>query len=423
MSTGSAVAFNFIETAGLVGALLIIITSILSPNIRRYQPGIWFYVACCVFSIDVAFGYGSRTVRAEPTFSLCLVQALLFQSDLVPSNKIYQEQSKPTGRAPEVGSDMPVGPLQAKRFFCSSNHCRRQVVAPASYFFTMSTGSAVAFNFIETAGLVGALLIIITSILSPNIRRLSTWYMVLCSGAAYSLSMLLLAMARAQFGPEPTFSLCLVQGALIYSSPIWLMGSICTFAIQFHLTVLFHTGKQYRLSHDSRWLPISTVILFVGVTVAMLVIGSTNPNIVQRSPEQFYCHFSNSTGVYAVSGFSVAFAIAAITFEYKSGMLLYRHRKEMNDLYRQSNGTVSFGALARLAIFSLLPIISVGTFIVYVLPDASVKNFDVVILYNAVVYNVDVLLLGINMSIIRAWMFRKNDLTKTSQMKVESSEV
>lgn len=86
--------------------------------------------------------------------------------------------------------------------------------------FTM-TSSTVAFNVIETAGLAGALLIITTSALSPAIQRFPTWYMVLCSGAVYSLSMLLLAMARAQFGPEPGFSLCLVQSALIYASPIW----------------------------------------------------------------------------------------------------------------------------------------------------------------------------------------------------------
>jgi len=206
------------------------------------------------------------------------------------------------------------------------------------------------------------------------------------------------------------------------------MGSIFAFAVQFHLTVLFHTGVQFKkFGHKSRWLPVSTV-MFIGVTIAMLVIGSTNPKLVQRSPEQFYCHFSNNAGVYTVSAFSLGFGIAAVTFEYKSGIILYRHRKVMSDLYRESNGTVSFGALLRLILFSLLPIFSVGTCVLYMLP--SVDNFDNLILYNAVVYNVDVLLLGLNMSIIRVWMFWKSD-TKPGQpvqidvaeTKVESSEV
>lgn len=82
------------------------------------------------------------------------------------------------------------------------------------------------------------------------------------------------------------------------------------------------------------------------------------------------------SSVYTVSAFSLSFGIAAVIFECthfalfrpslltlqsdKSGMILYRHRKVMSDLYRQSNGTVSFGALARLVLFSLLPIFSVG---------------------------------------------------------------
>lgn len=78
----------------------------------------------------------------------------------------------------------------------------------------------VAFNAIETVGLVGALIVIFTAILSPSIQRLPTWYLVLCSGAVYSFSMLILPMAQRQSGPEPGFALCLFQGALIYASPI-----------------------------------------------------------------------------------------------------------------------------------------------------------------------------------------------------------
>ncbi|KAF5371880.1 hypothetical protein D9757_010576 [Collybiopsis confluens] len=81
-------------------------------------------------------------------------------------------------------------------------------------------GTVIAYNVIETTGLVGALAIIITAILSHSIQRLSTWYLVLISGAVYSFSKLLLAMAHAQFGPSPNSTLCLIQSSLIYSGPI-----------------------------------------------------------------------------------------------------------------------------------------------------------------------------------------------------------
>ncbi|KAE9383004.1 hypothetical protein BT96DRAFT_1009752 [Gymnopus androsaceus JB14] len=228
--------------------------------------------------------------------------------------------------------------------------------------------------------------------------------------------MLLLAIARRQTGPEPAFALCLIQGALIYASPIWLMASACAFALQFHLTVLYYV-KQYTgiISHRNKWLPLSTIILFIQVTIVLLAIGLLNPQIVQR--EQFYCHFTNDVGVYAVSLFSVAFATIAVTFEYKSGKLLYQHWKNKAEYYHKSNGTVSFGVMIRLAGFSLLSILSVATCALYILP--SLKNFDNLIVYNALLSNIDVLLLGLNMSIIRAWMFWNNGKFGSPQVHVE----
>ncbi|KAE9386112.1 hypothetical protein BT96DRAFT_549952 [Gymnopus androsaceus JB14] len=211
--------------------------------------------------------------------------------------------------------------------------------------------------------------------------------------------MLLLAMARRQSGPEPDFALCLIQGALIYASPIWLMASTCAFALQFHLTVLYYV-KQYtgKISHKSKWLLLSTVILFIVVTIVLLVIGILNPQIVQR--DQFYCHFTKYIGVYT------------------SGKLLYRHWKNKDEYYHKSNGIVSFGVMVRLAGFSLLSILSVATCAVYLLRDQSLKNYDNFVLYSALLSNI-VVVLALNMSIIRAWMFWNNPKLGSPQVHVE----
>ncbi|KAJ3715892.1 hypothetical protein DFJ43DRAFT_839911 [Lentinula guzmanii] len=249
-------------------------------------------------------------------------------------------------------------------------------------------GIVVAFDVIQAIGLIGALAIMTTAFYqSPSIRRLPTWYMILGSSATYSLSRLLLAMAHGQAGPEPKFSLCLVQSALIYSSPIWLLAATFAFALQFHLTLLYYvqqyTGKIHR---DNKWLPIST------------------PHIVQRNPEQFYCHFTNLIGVSCVSIFSVVFAIGSVVCEFKSGMLLYRHWKPKNDFFNQSNGQVSINVMIRLASFSFLSISSVATCVVYLLP---ITNFKIFMVYNAFLANVGILVLGLNLSIIRMWIFWK----------------
>ncbi|KAJ4479079.1 hypothetical protein J3R30DRAFT_3473931 [Lentinula aciculospora] len=284
-------------------------------------------------------------------------------------------------------------------------------------------GNALAFNTIEIVGLSGALIIILTAILSSSIHRLSTWYLILGSGAVYSFSMLLLAMTHEQTGPEPQFLVCLVQGALIYSSPIWLMSTSFAFAIQFHLTVLYHVeGYAGRIHRDSKWLPFSTVIFFFGFTVVFLVTGIVQPHTVQRNAEQLYCHFTSNIGVYPVSIFGVAFAAGSAVCEFKSGMLLYRHWKYKNDFYHQSNGQVSIGVMIRLASFSLVSMLSVASCTLYIIP--SLKNFGDVIVYNAFMSNVDVLILGLNMSIIQAWMFwKKKPATKIAiQVEVEQSQ-
>ncbi|KAJ4479083.1 hypothetical protein J3R30DRAFT_3403914 [Lentinula aciculospora] len=227
----------------------------------------------------------------------------------------------------------------------------------------------VAFNAIQTIGLLGAFVIVVTSFLTSSIRHISTWYLVLCSSGVYSLSMLLLAISHAQSGPEPNSTLCLVQAVLIYSTPIWLMGSVCMYAVQIYLTVLFYSKQYSGLIHresrllnivkDYIQLSIGMVSIFVGVTVALSIAGALRPQITERSPQEFYCHFTNDIGVIVVGVFGFIFAVIAVVCEFKTGVLLYRHCNAV-DFYQQSDGCLSIGVLVRLASFSLISILSVS---------------------------------------------------------------
>ncbi|KAE9407158.1 hypothetical protein BT96DRAFT_986775 [Gymnopus androsaceus JB14] len=278
----------------------------------------------------------------------------------------------------------------------------------------------VAFNVIEAVGLAGALVIIITAVVSPSIQRLPTWYLVLCGSAVCSFSMLLLAMAQRQSGPEPDFALCLIQGALIYASPIWFdynfdpSLSALNPSNRFHLTVLYYV-KQYtgKISHKSKWLLLSTVILFILVTIVLLVIGILNPQIVQR--DQFYCHFTKYIGVYAMSLFSIAFATIAVTFESKSGKLLYRHWKNKDEYYHKSNGIVSgHGSPGRFQ-SPFNPLSGVSTLFLSMKPAIEYLR---TVLALALLSNI-VVVLALNMSIIRAWMFWNNHKFGSPQVHVE----
>ncbi|KAJ3888560.1 hypothetical protein GG344DRAFT_67843 [Lentinula edodes] len=245
----------------------------------------------------------------------------------------------------------------------------------------------IAFNTIEAIGFAGAFAITIAALLSPSIPRLSTWYLVLCSSGVYSLSMLLLAIAHAQSGAEPNSTLCLIQGALIYSA------AICNWT----------NGKHIQAD--------GLTFCWDGIN---LYYGTLLPHIVVRSPQQFYCHFSSEIGVSIVAVFGVLFAIVAVFCEYHTGVLLYRHWNTV-DIYQQSNGTLSIGVLARLAGFSLVSILSVSSCALFMFQSDSNQSFEYIILYTVVVANADVPLLGLNKSIIRAWMFWKKTGTSAEQ--------
>ncbi|KAJ3851958.1 hypothetical protein EV368DRAFT_65308 [Lentinula lateritia] len=103
------------------------------------------------------------------------------------------------------------------------------------------------------------------------------WYMVLGSGVMYSLSMLILAMAHKQSTSDevPFFLDLLEPNWLQAQAMVSLMGSICVYAVQF---------------------PVPSLILFLVITIALLIVGSSQPQNVERSPEHFYCHFTNNIG-------------------------------------------------------------------------------------------------------------------------------
>ncbi|KAJ3756412.1 hypothetical protein EV360DRAFT_72000 [Lentinula raphanica] len=277
-------------------------------------------------------------------------------------------------------------------------------------------GIVVAFNVIQIAGCISGVVIMLTALVSRSLRRLPTWYLVLCSSTAYSLSMSMLAIARKQIGPsEPNFTLCLVQGALIYSCPIWLLSTALAFALQDSYVGI---------------IPLSTVILFIALTAMFLAIGAVRPDIVERSPQQFYCHFSSNIGSYFVTGFSIAFAFAAVLCEFKTASLLYQHWRQRNEFYHQSDGQVATSVMIRLAGFSLLSVLSVATCVVYVLPitPTAIQGF---IVFNAFLSNLaGPFVIGLNMSIVRAWMFWKKpvdvrtiDVRKIAvEVKVEQSQ-
>lgn len=269
------------------------------------------------------------------------------------------------------------------------------------------SGYILAYNTIEGVGLALTFSVLLTVTVHPQLSRLATWYLVMVSGATLALSNLLLAFSGHQGQSTAPFSLCLIQASLIYSTPIWLLLSATAFAVQFHLTTLFYIGKQpgRHISKDNRLIWIFPTGIFVVVTIALLAVGISQPDLVEVDDDGFYCHLKQNIGANSVTVFSVIYAPTAITLEALTCRLLYRYWRISRklDFRARSNGVISVGTVARLVAFTVAALLAIITCALYLLP--SIQNFKLVIIYNALLTQSGLVILGLNRSVVITWMF------------------
>ncbi len=76
-----------------------------------------------------------------------------------------------------------------------------------------------AFVVLNFVGGIGLLIVILAALLSPNVRRLPTWYNFCASWVVSCVSYTLLTFGGQQAAPEPSHNLCSMQAALIYAVP------------------------------------------------------------------------------------------------------------------------------------------------------------------------------------------------------------
>src|SRR6266498_1561310 len=76
-----------------------------------------------------------------------------------------------------------------------------------------------AFLALNFVGGIGLLLVIVTAIFSPNVKRLPTWFSFCASWIFSCISYTLLTLAGQQFTTHPSYPLCFTQAALVYAVP------------------------------------------------------------------------------------------------------------------------------------------------------------------------------------------------------------
>ncbi|RDB27488.1 hypothetical protein Hypma_003845 [Hypsizygus marmoreus] len=258
---------------------------------------------------------------------------------------------------------------------------------------------AIAFIVLQLAGGFGLLVTLLTAIVSPSVKRYSTWYSFGTSWILSSISYSLLAIAGQRTGPKPAFGLCLAQSALIYAAPS--LTACTTLALITHMLLNLRrllANAPFRTNSGAvAALLIVPYIVWLAMFVGVLLYGLSNPDTVRRSLNGTYCDSTNSTMSKISSLIVMCCMVLIVGQQGVIGVRLYRNR-------RMLSGCGQVTMVARIMLFSLLGVLALGVAIAYVMTSKHGQVFDIILASLPVLA---VFIFGSQLDILRIWMCRR----------------
>jgi hypothetical protein len=177
----------------------------------------------------------------------------------------------------------------------------------------------ISSNVLHSAGLVLALVILSTTLISTRIHKLSTHIILLISLIFMMLFTLILAIGQGQGEIKPAGSLCLFQSVLLEFAPIWICFATAAHALQVYQASRGFLGSLVKHKRVYRfWLiaaPI-TLALIVLVVSAGTAFEYKERRMefkakIKRDPFNVVCRTSNETALAVAYSFAgVALAVA-----------------------------------------------------------------------------------------------------------------
>ncbi|KAF9561179.1 hypothetical protein CPC08DRAFT_762285 [Agrocybe pediades] len=235
-----------------------------------------------------------------------------------------------------------------------------------------------AFVALNIIGGAGMLLVLLTAVMSRNIKRLSTWYSFCFSWIVLAVSYSLLTFAGQQLRPDPAYSLCFAQAALVYSMPP--TTACTTLALLVHILLSFpdsETETPVRINLATTTLLLMgpyTVFLVIFTGVSLYV--SRNPDTLQKPPKGTYCN-SMDTAWLRVS--AVVVAVVSVAIIVVQGQLAARLYTSYRSLGRSSR---SFMTIIRIAAFTLIGFVTLVISMIFSVTRADDDDglaFDMII--------------------------------------------
>ncbi|KDR76233.1 hypothetical protein GALMADRAFT_156339 [Galerina marginata CBS 339.88] len=262
----------------------------------------------------------------------------------------------------------------------------------------------VAFDIIYAIGLVSLGAILLTAWRSSQIKRASTWIMVIVSWFITSLANLILV--GQQTGRPPMTGVCLTQAMLIYALPIFCSFYATAFMWQVYLSISLALRSGSTVSRTQMALlhavPCAS---FLGILIEVLVFGVLRPDTIQRHPLGMYCHLTISTPSKITAGLTILALIVFFSLEVSIAITLWRLWKSSGKLSPlRTQDHISIDVAARVVIFGFCPMVAIGVSALQYIPKFTINDTKTSLIQAALPV-VASLIFGTQRDILRVWMF------------------
>jgi len=259
------------------------------------------------------------------------------------------------------------------------------------------------FISFQLFGLFGTILMLVTALCPRSKPRQSTWYSFTISWIISTVSYTLLFWGGALTGPEPPYTLCLIQGILIYSAPT--LTAATTLALVIQIWILVRSVVASPSSKAGRVNPmflasllVFPYLLYVGILVGTLVVGWQDQGTVRRVGSGMYCNFSDIVPGRATTFIMVVIMVPAVVFE----VLICRALHKQWILFKQQPDALS--AVLRVVCFTFMGLLGITLSIVFFFMIHHGSDLNIVISLMPITV---VLIFGTQGDLLRIWMFWK----------------
>lgn len=257
-----------------------------------------------------------------------------------------------------------------------------------------------AFIALQILGGSCLIIILFTAIFHKRVTRYKTWFSFIASWIVSCTSYSVLTFVGQQSQEFPTYGLCLVQGALVYSVPSLTAGTVLGLAIHTFINM------RYILSKVTYPLHVLTIYLLVitpwAIWLVMFIIsivwGAQNPQAVRLGKNGTYCHYRDTNFSQLSSLLVVGLNLSTISVEAVICYHLFKQRRMILE------SGYSMTMTLRVMAFSFCGAVALGLSVAWIVSSTRGQLFEMVL---AVLPIAVVLLFGSQADLIDAWTFGK----------------